>query len=229
MNRIPAVVNIHWRDKTVWLVVPWLILTSSFVVNLVVGLFMKEGEYIYSGGLASIFIYILVVGILTLSQSFPFALGLSVRRTDYFLGTGIAALGISFITGILLYLLSFIENDLTDGWGVRVHFFHLPYLNDGTPLEQLFIYFMSMLAIFFFGFMIASIYRRFGRMGMFVCSLLVLVFGTIGSYMMTHFGLWMDMFEVLKPLSAFMLALWLIPITACTTGISYLLLRRASM
>ncbi|WP_054949753.1 hypothetical protein [Numidum massiliense] len=98
---------------------------------------------------------------------FPFALGFSVRRIDFFWGTTAAVALISAASTIVLLLLSFVEK-LSGAWGVDVHFFHLPYVNDGTVIEQLCVYFTSMIHLYFLGFVIASVYQRFDKVGMFV-------------------------------------------------------------
>ena len=59
MNRTTAVMNMHWRNKTSWLFTPVLILGSSFLVNIVVAKLIDETDKFYSGGITSIFIYML--------------------------------------------------------------------------------------------------------------------------------------------------------------------------
>ena len=139
MNRTTAVMNMHWRNKTSWLFTPVLILGSSFLVNIVVAKLIDETDKFYSGGITSIFIYMLVIGSVSLVQTFPFALGLSVRRTDYFIGTAIIAFIICLIIAIMLCLLAYLEADVTNGWGVKLHFFNLPYMSDGSAFQQIFV------------------------------------------------------------------------------------------
>ncbi|MFC5649229.1 hypothetical protein ACFPYJ_08810 [Paenibacillus solisilvae] len=230
MNRLNAVLYMQWRGKVFWLLMPWIILGSSFVVNIIVGLFMAENnDKFYSGGITSIFIYMLVIGIITLTQSFPFALGLSVRRTDYFLGTTLTAFIVSVLTAIILSLLSYLEADVTNGWGVHLHFFKLPYLNDGSLFQQLAIYLIGMFHIFFLGFVIASLHRRHGKTGMTLGAIIALVAGTVGTFLINRYELWDNIFNVLRELTAFQIAIWLLPLTVCYMIISFLFLRRATV
>ncbi len=37
---------------------------------------------------------------------------------------------------ILLGLLSFIEANVIENWGIGLHFFHLPFFSDGSPLRR---------------------------------------------------------------------------------------------
>ncbi|WP_042375059.1 hypothetical protein, partial [Neobacillus jeddahensis] len=133
-----SVLKMHTRDKWIWLYIPFIILFSSFFVNYIVSFILTDTE-VYTGGASSIFIYLFVLGILVMAQTFPYALGMSVRRIDYFMGTSLMGLTSSFVMGIVLYILAQIEV-YTAGWGSKLHFFHLPYLNDGTFLEQIIIY-----------------------------------------------------------------------------------------
>ena len=212
-----------------WLFNPWLILTSSFLFNIIIGVFMDEQDIFYSGGITSIFIYMIVIGSVSLVQTFPFALGLSVRRADYFFGTAITAFISSLLTSVMLFLLAYLEAEVTNGWWVHLHFFNLPYMNDGSPFQRIVIYLMVMLHFFFIGFVVSCIYRRFGIIGMIVGSILILAAGTIGSFVLNRYELWDNIFAVIRTLTAFKASLWLIPITACYAVVSYLLLRRSTV
>ena len=76
-----------------------------------------------------------VGGIMSLTDTFPFALGFGVRRTDYVLGTTVMAVEVSAVTAVLWLLCSLLEI-VTGGWGIELHYFHLPYFNDGSLIEQ---------------------------------------------------------------------------------------------
>ncbi|MEK4141492.1 hypothetical protein [Paenibacillus sp. FSL L8-0333] len=227
MNPTAGMLKMHFRDKWLWLYTPWVILLSSFLVNVIVASFIQEP--IYTGGLVSIFIYMLITGILILVQTFPFALGLSQRRTDYFIGTSLMAIITSAVYSILLYLLSIIESKLTGGWGLGLHYFHLPYLNDGNALEQLWMYFALFLHMFFLGLMISSIFRRFGRSGLFIFSGVTFILCSLGVLLMTYNQWWVDLFNWFAGYTAFELALWSMPLTVVYALLSFLMLRRATV
>src|SRR3954451_20964836 len=143
------------RDKWAWFLIPNIILFSVFLLNFIVSLIISSDEKIYTGGVSYIFFYMLVMGIMVVVQTFPYAIGMSIRRTDYFLGTVVMAVAVNILFGIMLVVLSFIEN-ATNGWGDRVHFFHFPYLNDGSLLEQLTMYVILLINLFFIGILISS-------------------------------------------------------------------------
>lgn len=228
MNPITNVMKMYAKDKLTWLYLPWLILFFSFTVNLVIGFLTGGKEAIYTGGVVSIFIYMLVMGMVLLIQFFPFAIGLSVRRTDFFLGTVVTTVIVSAGSSIVLLLLSFVEQ-WTGAWGVKLHFFHLPYLNEGSVIEQLLIYFILMLNMIFLGLCISSVFRRFGGSGLIILFAIVFVLGSIGSFLCTYYGWWLDIFYWLSDHTAFTLSMWTVPLIVIYILVSFLFLRRATV
>jgi hypothetical protein len=228
MNRIPTVMKIHAKDKLTWLIVPWcFVLLPAFLVNLIIGWIVQPEDGLYTGGLASIFVCMMFIGISTLTKSFPFALGLSIRRTDFFLGTlmmvTVVCLGIS----VVLLGLSFVEGDW--GWGVGLHFFNLPYLSDGSLVEQWWTLFATAFHISFLGFSIVAVYRRFGRMGLFVLFPIIFVAGSVLGFLCTYFGWWTDVFNWISAHSAAQLASWLFVGAVIYVLLSFLMIRKATV
>ncbi len=105
--------------------------------------------------------------------------------------------------------------------------FHLPYLSDGSLIEQLCIYFVVMANLYFLGFVIGSIYRRFGRAGTLMFFLIVFLLMSIFTLVWTYLRWWGAFFHWFSQFTAFELALLLLPLTALYLLASYLLLRRA--
>ncbi|MNI25760.1 hypothetical protein D3C73_794350 [compost metagenome] len=226
MNRVSSILRMHLRDKFTWFFVPLLVVGSSFLVNYVLSFFMEEP--LYTGGSASLYVYMFITGILSLAQTFPFAIGLSVRRTDFFLGTLYMAAVMSAIIAIFHLLLSWIEVS-SGGWGTDLHFFDLPYLNEGMVIEQFWTYFIISLTMYFGGFIISSVYRRFGMVGMITFSLVSLVLITIVVFLLSYYGWWGDMFSVIFSQSASQLANWLVILLAINIGVSYVFIRKATV
>ncbi|MCM3627917.1 hypothetical protein M3194_11135 [Paenibacillus glycanilyticus] len=226
MNRIGNVLKLHQRDKSAWLVIPGMILGSSFLVNLIVG--FLSGVEIYTGGLMSIFIYMLVLGIIVLPQTFSFAISFSIRRTDYFVGTALNAVIIGFFTAIGLLLLSAIEK-ATNYWGTGLHFFHLPYLTDGNLVQQFSVYFLALVMLFFWGFAIGSVFRKFRGIGMLVLTLASLLSTTLLTVLIISYD-WLDnIINWFADLTAFDLSLWLLPFILCYAIVSFVLIRRSTV
>src|SRR5712692_1458806 len=139
MNRIASVIVMHARDRVTWFLIPASVLGAGFVICLFIALFIAllvGGTGTYTGALATFYIVMLLGGIGAVSRMFPFAVGFSTRRRDYVLGTLAMGSAVSAAWAILLVLLSLIEANVIPNWGVGLHFFHIPFFSDGSPLQQ---------------------------------------------------------------------------------------------
>ncbi|MDU0204982.1 hypothetical protein ACYEXS_10470 [Paenibacillus sp. MAH-36] len=226
MNRVSNVIKLHMRNKMSWLFVPWMILGLNFVISFFIALSLNEEETMNTGGLASIFIYALVSGAVTLKDTFPFALGLSIRRKDYFVGTALTTFLYSICTAALLVILSLIEES-TGGWGVRLHIFKIAFLGDTSPIAVFGIYLILLLQMYFLGFATSSIHRRFGVLGMLIFFVVALLIGTGGSMLLSQFGLWGSIFSWIGQ-HYLELFWWMVPLVAVYLLAAYGLLRRAA-
>jgi hypothetical protein len=229
MNRIANVFILHSRDRFSWFLLPWIIVSSSFVINLVIAALVGGHTAIYTGGVSSIYIFTLVAGAICVAGTFPFALGFGMRRRDYVLGTLGLGVAISAAWALLLMLLSLVEADVVKNWGVDLHFFHVFYFSDGSPLEQFWVYFVLMFLMFLLGFLPASIYQRYRRFGMYT------LFGVSGvaisafSLFSTYWNWWPTIFAWFARQTAFDLAWWTVPLAALCALASYALLRKATV
>jgi hypothetical protein len=228
MNRTSSVLTLHSRDKWSWIYVPALILFSSFAVNLIVGYSITSQEAFYTGGITSIFIYLFVAGIIVVTKTFPFAVGMSIRRFDYFIGTIAMGTIVSIAYTLLIFLMAQLENQL-NGWGNSVHFFHFPYVNDGTFVEQLSLYMIFFLHLFFLGLLIGSYAKRFGGKGMLIASLAFVLISSVAVYLVSSYENWSSVFSWFAGQTAVQIAYWLIPFVLIYLVVSFLLLRRASV
>lgn len=211
-----------------WLILPWCLgLLPAFLVNFLIGGIVQPEEGLYTGGLASIFVWMMVVGIVTLTKSFPFALGLSIRRTDFFLGTLMMIIVVCLGSSVVLLALSFLEGDWA--WGVGLHFFKLPYLSDGSLAEQWWTLFATAFHMSFLGFGIVAVYRRFGRMGLFIMFPVIFVGGSVLALLCTYFGWWADIFNWLSGHSAALLASWLFVGAVIYALLSFFMIRKATV
>jgi len=226
MNKIAGIVKTHLADRWSWSILPWLILGISFCANLIIG--GVSGDEIKTGGLASIYVYMFVLGIVSVGQTFPFLIGFGARRKDFFLGTTATILAIGVLSVILLLVLGWIESS-TDYWGIGLQYFNVEYLTDGPLAERFWILFILMIHLFFSGFAIACIYRRFGRNGLYY------FFGALGLILTCTFYLigmndkWKAVFDWFADVSVFELANGLFVATLLYVAFSYLMLRRATV
>ena len=229
MNAIRTMVKMYTRGKLIWFFWPWMGLLLQFLAALIViliSLLFGGKTPFYPGGLITICVIMFVGGIMSLTDTFPFALGFGVRRTDYVLGTTVMAVEVSAVTAVLWLLCSLLEI-VTGGWGIELHYFHLPYFNDGSLIEPFWVYFVALASMYFLGFVISSIYQRFGRVGTLIFVLTVFLLMSLFSLVWTYLRWWGAFFAWFSQFTAFELALGLLPLTALYLLASYLLLRRA--
>ena len=178
MNAIRTVVKMYARGKLIWFFSPWIGLLLQFLVALIVILIITllfGGKTpFYPGGLITICVIMVIMGIVSLTRYLPFCPRLWLRRTDYVLGTAVMAVEVSAVTAVLWLLCSLLEL-VTGGWGIELYYFHLPYFNDGSLIEQFWVYFVILANMYFLGFVIGSISQRFGRVGTVIFVLTVLL------------------------------------------------------
>jgi hypothetical protein len=188
MSRVLSVARVHLLSR-MFLAWPWAILASSFAINLVIfGSLGSAIENHTSGGLASIYIVMMIFGGGCVAQMFPYMIGLSVSRRSFYLATSLVTAGLSIAYGIGIYLLSLIEG-ATGGWGIGLHFFDLGFLSTGNPATQVLVYIGPFLALGFLGMFLGAIHRRWGMNGIFVlCIAAIVVLGGTTALLAVHNG-----------------------------------------
>jgi hypothetical protein len=260
MNRIASVMVMHSRDRVSWFLIPASVLGAGFVIVLFIALSIDllwgGTTPVYTGALAVSYIVMLIGGATTIRGTFPFAVGFGTRRRDYLLGTLAWGVAVCAAWAILLGLLSLIEANVIKNWGVGLHFFHLPFFSDGSPLrqfcwsyyhdmycaqsdpnyfsngsslQQFWVYFVLLLFMYLVGLMLGSIYQRFGRMGEYIFFGIAFLLLSVFLLMSAYWRWWGAIFGWLAQQTAAALGLWLVPLIACFALESYALLRKATV
>ena len=141
-------------------------------------------------------------------------------------------------------------------WGVGLHFFHLPFFSDGSPLrqfcwsyyhdmycaqsdpnyfnhssslQQFWVYFVLLLFMCLLGLLFGSIYQRFGRAGEYLFFGVAFLLLSAFLLMSTYWNWWGAIFGWLAQQNAATLGLWLVPLIALCALVSYALLRKATV
>jgi len=177
-----------WRDVARYhlvvpwapLLIPWAILSGSFVVNWVIFDLSPYGHHIvmtshgpvsvqdathgYTGGVASIYILFLIIGLNLVGRSLPFALSLGVSRRSYYAGSAALGVALAVADGLVLAGLQAVER-ATDGWGVRMFFFRVPYFLAGPWYLTWLTSSVALALLFVYGMWYGLIYRRWSLYG----------------------------------------------------------------
>jgi hypothetical protein len=229
MSRILTVMRVQlvgWQNT---LGFPWLLLSLIFGVNYAIFLAMGEvDDGPQTGAVISIYIVMFVTCIQSITQLFPFTMALSVIRRTFYLAVSLLLLVESVVFGFLLFLCKLVE-DATDGWGLRLEFFGLGFLDQDNPLMQILVYTVPFVMLGFLGIFIAVFYKRFGMTGMYILSIATLLLLAALALLITWLDLWGGLGQWLggQPLAAWFVG-WPALLAAILAGAGYLTLRRVT-
>jgi len=166
MSNILKVGRLHLVDRFGYTWLLWAVLAFTFVINIVifaiVPLTQPTGNY--TGALVTIYIFMAIIGVQAATKFLPFAFTLGVSRRTYYLGTVGLVVGLCLLYSGILTVLWWVEG-LTNGWGLQVHFFRVPWILDGPWYQVLITSFALLALVFLVGLWLGLIYRRFGLTG----------------------------------------------------------------
>lgn len=236
LGRIWRVVKLHVANPWPVLITPWMIMGIIFLANLVIWWIIhtaagpNAGEasegFQWSGASLYIFVYMMVVAVMAMNQSFAYALGFSSTRRDYYLGTALTFVLLSLLYTAGFTVLGTIER-LTDGWGLNGRMFTAVYFGE-NPLTQAIAVLTLFLFFFFFGAMAGAVYVRWRASGMiyFFSVLGLVVIGGAALITFTdNWGAFANFFVTFGFLGSY---LWSLVITALAGIAGFFILRRAT-
>lgn len=235
-RRIWNVVRLHVANPSTTLITPWVITAAIFAINLAIWLmvanaaggreYVEPGAFTYNGGISWILFFMLVVGVQAMSRSFRFALGFSVTRRDYYLGSSLFFVLLSLLYSVGLSALAGIER-ATDGWGLNAAFFGPWGLADRSLLLVWFLFFMALLLFFFLGAATATVWVRWQANGLYVFFISLAVLLVVTAWGITVTDSWPAVGRFFTTNSLAVIATWTLPITVLCGVVGYLLLRKA--
>ena len=231
------VVRMHVANPLPTLVVPWLITLVIFGLNAAIWAMVVSaaggvenidpGAFQYNGGVSWIVIFMMVTAVQAMNLTFRFALGFSVTRRDFYLGSVLYFVLLAVLYSVGLTAIAAIER-ATDGWGVDAAFFAPWGLVDQPLGTVFFLYLTAMLLFFFLGAAVATVWVRWHAYGLyaFFAGLAVLVVGSL--WIVTATGSWADVWSFLTSTSLVAIAAWTLPVSALCGVVGFLFLRRAT-
>ncbi|GAA2243101.1 hypothetical protein N1031_14165 [Herbiconiux moechotypicola] len=240
-HRVTAVARLHLINRLSVFGVPWMILGFIFLINLAIwwiistagGPDVDMGEVSdglqWSGASFYIFVYMMVLAIQAVALTFPFALGYSTTRRDFWLGSALAFVVLSVLYAAALTVLAVIE-EATNGWGFGGRMFTVLYFGgEGAPWYLRFGLFLAIFLFFFFiGAVIATIYQRWRVNGMLVFfgALALLLVGSAA--LVTLAEAWPSVGAWFVATGATGVVAWSLVPTALSALLGYVILRRTT-
>jgi len=240
-RRLTNVIRLHLANPFTIIGTPLMILGLIFLANWVIWFLVRWGTpddpqsvadvsegLQYSGASLWTFVYMMVVAIMAMNLTFPFALGFGATRRDFSIGTSLAFLGLSAFYALLYTGLALLEQ-ATDGWGLGGAMFNSIYFGIDEPWGvKLFNTFAAFVFFFFIGKVFGAIYVRYHARGLtlFFIALSVVIIGLLALFTLTEsWGRFAEFFIGLGFFGSF--ALSLVP-SAIAGLAAYLILRRAT-
>ena len=161
MNTWVKVARYNLVRSDIYLVMPW-VLPFSFAVGAVTS--GRAPGHDATGYLASLFIYFGMQGLQAIGQSLPFGLALGASRRSFYRGTALLGMALALVSGLVLTALQAIER-ATDGWGLSIRFFRVPYLLDGPWYATWLTSTVVLFALWIYGMWYGIVHRRWSTLG----------------------------------------------------------------
>jgi hypothetical protein len=161
------VLRYHLVQRFIYLVLPTVVLASAFVIDVLVLELTPAGHsgHRYVGGLGSIFVFLFLLGVQSVARSLPFGLSLGFSRRTFYLGTALLAIVLAGAWSLMITVGQIVER-ATGGWGLKMDFFRVPYILNGSWYLTLLTSFVTLALLFFFGAWFGLVYRRWNLVGL---------------------------------------------------------------
>lgn len=229
MNRTVVAARLHAVHALVALGIPWVVVGSSFAINLAIWAALPADARSQggTGGAISLYITVAIVFLQAVTQLFPMALGLSLSRRTFYLGTLLAAAVQSLGYGVALTVLTLVEN-ATAGWGLGLSFWARGPVDVGNPALQVVVFAVPMFLAAVLGIGTGVVVKRWGQTGMWALAVVLLLAGGITAALITWRSGWPAVGSFFVDTS--IVALLLVGpavVAVAVAGASFLGLRRA--
>jgi hypothetical protein len=234
-RRVFAVIKLHFVNRFQILYMPLIVLGAIFLLNLAIWWIIVaasngavSGIHLgYSGAVSYIYVYGIVIAVQAISRTFPFSLGFGVTRRDFYLGSALAFVVLSFGFAVVLTIMSVLEI-ATNGWGVGGRMFAPLWFTNSFWLLRFVMYFCAFLFLLFIGTAGAAFYVRWRATGLtaFFAIIAVILLASVAYFALGHHwdavGRWIDQSGPVG------ITVWLLLPAAISAIAGFFVLRRAT-
>jgi len=171
MDRVLSAARLHFARPLVVLGIPWLIVLSSFALNAVVWgtTPVSESDSAGTGGLATLYVTVIVVYVQAVTQLLPFGMGMGLSRRAFYLGTALAAVVQAGGYALVLTVVGVLE-DATGGFGLGLDFWRPAPILVHNPLIQFVVYAVPLIACAAMGAGLGVVFKRWGPAGLYALA-----------------------------------------------------------
>ncbi|EOM76019.1 ABC transporter permease [Rhodococcus rhodnii] len=228
--RVAQVARVHTKPLAGLLWWPLGIGAAAFAIAYaIIALVDAPQEANFTGGVSAVFFSVLGFYIVSITQTFPFAVGLGVTRRDFFASILLVGAGQVLVLSALLFGLALVER-ATDGFGLNMLAFDIGSVFTSSEWVQ----FACIASLFVFGngigLLLGAIQFRYRMTGIYVVGTAVLVALGALAVLVTWAGWWGDIgsWFVSVPVAVPMVVMPLAVGLAAIAG-AWALLRRATV
>jgi hypothetical protein len=166
MKTLVNIARYHLVDRLTYVALPWGVMAFSLLVNVVISVLIPPSPHgYYTGGLVTIYLFLLFAGAQSMTRSLPFGMMLGASRRGYYLGTGLLVVTLAVVYGLGLTVLQLVERG-TGGWGYGVHFFRVPWILAGPWYLTWLTSFVLLVVFWLYGMWCGLVYRRWSLLGL---------------------------------------------------------------
>lgn len=168
MNRMGTVLKMHFLDARISLSIFWGILIGVYLFSVgLVYMFAPTEGRIEFGAIFAFYIFFIVLGIMTVKQTFSYILGMSVTRRDYYIATSLFFVVIAALSSLIYGIMNQFESNFFTFDDFPVNFFIMVGSEDYSFLISLWINFVIPLFLLCFFHTVSCLVYRFGKLALF--------------------------------------------------------------
>ena len=142
-----------------------------------------------------------VLGAQSVARSLPFGLSLGLSRRSYYLGTALLAIALAAVIASVATMGQAVERS-TDGWGLAMGFFRVPYILDGPWYLTWLTCFVTGTLLYVYGMWHGLVYCRWSLPGLVVFAAAQVIVLLIGALATTWTHAWPQVGHFFTTLSA---------------------------
>lgn len=139
--------------------------------------------------LPSIYLVVALAHLQTMTQMFPFVVGLSVTRRAFYGATALVVAGQAMLIGLVLLGLQQAER-MTGGWGSHVQIFGLDFLRQDNPVAQWLVDTVPFIAVSAVAVFAGVVFQRWRQTGIYLAGITTSALLTAVAVLVTSQSWW---------------------------------------